>query len=403
MTIDGFGPIPVRAPESVAELGDLIRAQVAAGDAVYPVGGGTKLNLGLVPSKPGVAVSTLRLDKLIDYPARDMTVTVQAGIRVVELQKVLAAEGQWLPVDVPSPETATLGGAVATNVSGPRRFGQGTLRDYIIGISFVSDEGLEIAGGGRVVKNVAGYDLMKLHCGALGTLGVLTRLTLKVKPKLEASALVAFGVGAAAIGPTLDRLHASKSRPVAVELLNRRAAILSGLKLPESDPWVIVCGFEEKAVTVDWQVKELKDELASAPVRDVTDLRDPAAWAALTALQSGTDSGVSLKANVLPSAVAAFATAVPPEAAVHAHASNGIVFVHLPEVDGTAERAANVIAGLSKLTSAGNANLIVTRCPSGWKAGLRVWGRDVGDRGVMRTVKRTLDPTDVFNPGRLWG
>jgi glycolate oxidase FAD binding subunit len=405
ISIDGFGPLPVRAPESVAELGEIVRAQVAAGHGVYPVGGGTKLHLGLVPSTPGVAVSTRKLNAVIDYPARDMTVTVQAGIRVADLQTALAAEGQWLPVDVPLPGEATLGGAVAANTSGPRRLGQGTLRDSVIGIGFVSDEGVEVKGGGRVVKNVAGYDLMKLHTGALGTLGVLTHLTLKVKPRPEASMLVAFGVGSAAVGPTLDRLHASQSRPVAVELLNREAAARTGMKLPDTDPWVILCGFEEKAVTVDWQVNELKSELASAPVRDVTEFRDAAVWAALTDLQTGTDSGVSLKANVPPSGVGAFvaaAVAAHPEAVVHAHAGSGIVFVHLPAED-TPDRAANVVAGLSKWTATGNANLIVTACPSAWKGSLPVWGRDAGDRVVMRTVKRTLDPADAFNPGRLWG
>src|SRR6185436_13958600 len=112
---------------------------------------------------------------------------------------------------------ATLGGAVAVNSSGPRRLGYGTLRDYVIGISFVTDEGVEVKAGGRVVKNVAGYDLMKLQIGAVGTLGILSQLTLKVKPKPEASAAVVFGCDTPALGAVLDALHASKSRPAIVE------------------------------------------------------------------------------------------------------------------------------------------------------------------------------------------
>ena len=114
------------------------------------------------------------LNRVIDYPARDMTITVQAGITIAELQTLLAAENQRLPVDVPHADRATLGGALAVNVSGPRRYGFGTLRDYVIGISTVNDEGQEVKAGGRVVKNVAGYDLCKLHIGALGTLGIIT-------------------------------------------------------------------------------------------------------------------------------------------------------------------------------------------------------------------------------------
>src|SRR5207253_9213768 len=125
------------------------------------------------------------LAEVIDYPARDMTITVQAGITLARLQALLATEKQRLPVDVPHPDRATLGGALATNASGPRRLGFGTLRDYVIGMTVVNDEGQEVKAGGRVVKNVAGYDLCKLHVGALGTLGVISQATLKLRPRPE--------------------------------------------------------------------------------------------------------------------------------------------------------------------------------------------------------------------------
>src|SRR5262249_26310897 len=152
--IDGFGPLPVAQPSSVAELGDLVRRAAAEGQAIYPLGGRTMLDLGLPPTRPGLAIDLRRFDAVIDYPARDMTVTVQAGLTVAKLQALLAAENQRLPIDVPHAEQATLGGALAANVSGPRRYGFGTLRDYVIGISVVNDEGQEVKAGGRVVKNV---------------------------------------------------------------------------------------------------------------------------------------------------------------------------------------------------------------------------------------------------------
>src|SRR5262249_5991127 len=133
--IDDFGPLPVARPASVPELGDLVRRAAATGEALYPVGGRTALGLGLPPSHPGTALDLTALDAVIDYPARDMTATVQAGIRLPELQRLLASENQRLPVDVPRPERATLGGALAVNASGPRRCGWGTLRDYVLGIS----------------------------------------------------------------------------------------------------------------------------------------------------------------------------------------------------------------------------------------------------------------------------
>lgn len=392
LSIDGFGPLPVRRPASAAELGDLVREAVATARGVYPVGGRTHLGLGLPPAKPGVAVDTTGLAAVIDYPARDMTVTVGAGVTVGTLRDALAAENQWLPVDVPEPDAATIGGAIATNASGPRRYGYGTLRDYVIGVSFVTDEGVEVKGGGRVVKNVAGYDLMKLHTGALGTLGVVTQVTLKVKPRPEESAAVVFGCGEANVGPLLDLLHASKSRPAVAELFNAAAWRAAGGNPPVSGDWVIAAGFEEKRVTVGWQVATLLAELKTTTARDVSEVRgDDAAriWSAATALQTRSGAAFTWKATLRPSGTAGLATAVGagPGVLICAEALNGIVWVHadapltLPESD---------------------AQWTVRRCPPEWKARLPVWGRPRGDWELMRQVKRTLDPNNVFNPGRLF-
>lgn len=388
LLIDGFGPLPVRQPANVTEVCERVREARSVGQGVYPVGGRTTLDLGNVPTKPGVAIDTRRLNAVVEHAARDMTITAQAGITLAELAKVLAAENQWLPIDVPNPEQATLGGAIAANLSGPRRLGHGTFRDYILGINFVTDDGVEVKGGGRVVKNVAGYDLMKLHTGALGTLGMITQVTLKVKPKPEATAVVAFGVSGAALGPTLDRIHSSAARPMAVEVSR------------SGDGWLLACGFEEKMATVDWQVETLTKELTGAPVRGMTMTRDGAV-SDLTAVALA-DPHVTLKVNTSPSNVAAVlagATAAHPDAAVSAHAGNGIVYVHLPTELGV-ERISSTVAELTRLTSA-NGNVTVRRCPPEWKKVLPVWGKDRGDRELMRAVKRTLDPNDVFNPGRL--
>lgn len=391
LLIDGFGPLPVRRSQSVAEVCELVREARAVGQAVYPVGGRTTLDLGNVPTKPGIAIDTRGLNAVIEHAARDMTITVQAGITLAELAKVLASENQWLPIDVPKPETATLGGAVAANISGPRRLGHGTFRDYILGINFVSDDGVEVKGGGRVVKNVAGYDLMKLHTGALGTLGVITQLTLKVKPKPEASAVVTFGVRGAALGPTLDRLHASESRPMAVEVTNGAG-----------EPWQVVCGFEEKTATVNWQVETLKKELATAPVQGLSVLPGLEAVGWFSNAQVGRDEHVTLKVNSTPNgtaAVAVVAVELHSQAVVHASAGSGVVWVHLPTELGV-DRISSAIAELVKLTTH-NGNVTVRWCPPEWKKVLPVWGKDRGDRELMRTIKRTLDPDDVFNPGRL--
>jgi glycolate oxidase FAD binding subunit len=268
LSIDDSGPISLILPRSVREVLETVPKASADNQAIFPVGGRTMLHLGLPPARKGIGVDLRNLNHLIDYPARDMTITVQAGITLAKLQAILAAENQRLPVDVPLAEQATLGGAMATNMSGPRRFGFGTLRDYVIGISVVNDEGQEVKAGGRVVKNVAGYDLCKLYIGSLGTLGIITQVTLKVKPRPEEQALAVLECPPETVKPVLNQLHASQTRPVCIDLINQTAAVAINKRsvglLPEKAPWMIIVGFEENSQAVAWQMQRLIREQQSA-------------------------------------------------------------------------------------------------------------------------------------------
>jgi glycolate oxidase FAD binding subunit len=402
LSFDGTTPIPVIAPASAADLGDLVRRATGAGTALYPVGGGTMLDLGLAPLKPGVAVDLRGLDRVIDYPARDMTITVQAGITIGKLQAILRAERQQLSVDVPLPERATLGGAIAANASGPRRYGLGTLRDYVIGISVVNDEGNEIKAGGRVVKNVAGYDLMKLYTGSLGTLGIITQATLKLKPLPESSRLLVLSATLSDIARVLDQFQTSKTRPVCLDLLDPSAGRVLGLG---GDRWSLVVGFEDNFKAVTWQVQQFRQELPAElrpALREVPDDGTEALWSALRDFALWPEAEVSFKANLLPSATPEFcrrAATASPAPLLQARAGNGIVLGHLRGL--TAEQARTLLEPLLAFAAEAKGNLIVTRCPPAWKSALPVWGRPTGDRALMRAVKAKLDPGNVFNPGRF--
>jgi glycolate oxidase FAD binding subunit len=410
LLIDDFGPLPTATPSGVAELGELIREAQSLSQGLYPYGGGVFSEVGYTPSKPGKIVDMAGFNQVIDYPARDMTITLQAGCSIQQMQQILAKEGQELPVDLPFPEKLSIGAALALNLSGPRRLFRGTLRDYLIGVHQMTDEGQEVKGGGRVVKNVAGYDLMKLQIGALGTLGIITQVTLKVIPKAEERAALAFGLNAAAIGPTLDRLQASAARPVFVELLNSSAARIvaaqAGVKLPEFDPWVLVVGFEEKAKTVEWQLSTLKDELKAAPSRELIELRGSAVGTLLVTLtnfQAQSAAKYIWKANLLPSRVAEFVAMVAnePTLLVHAQALNGIVWLQSAgeEYDPT---SGSRLVDLDQASLQAGGNLVVRRCPIAMKKGLRLWGRTSGETELMKLVKQTLDPNDLFNSGRFF-
>jgi glycolate oxidase FAD binding subunit len=392
--------LPAQRPGSAAEVGDLIR-QAAAGDqAVYPAGGMTQWQLGLPPSKPGFLLDTRGLDQIIDYPARDMTVTVQAGMRVAALQKILAAEKQRLPVDVPQAERATLGGSVAANVSGPRRLGHGTLRDYVIGISAVNDQGHEIKAGGRVVKNVAGYDLCKLFVGSLGTLGVITQLTFKLRPMAEECGLFGMACRAEELETALAQVHASRTRPVCVEVLSPAAGRVAR-RLGERWPaaWTILVGYEDNAEALKWQVQQFVQEIGGR--FDVCGLlghcADPL-WSELVELTATGQPWLSFKAGVRPSAVAAFccqAEQTLENVLLQAHAASGIVVGQVAE-----EISQEPVSRLRELVTAADGHLVVTHCPGALKTAEFVWGRPRSEIAVMKAIKDQLDPRRLFNPGR---
>lgn len=394
----------VDRPGTVDEARAAVLERAGRGEAVYPQGGRTALDYGGVPRTAGAILDTRGLGRVIDYPAADMTVTVEAGLTIGALAAVLDAEGQRLCVDAPRPGLATLGGVFATNTSGPRRFGAGRPRDQLIGVGFVTADGALVKGGGRVVKNVAGYDFPKLLTGSLGTLGVIVHLTLKVRPKPEASALVWAGVkDPARIGPALDRLNTSATRPMAVEVLNPPAAREVGGTVGDGQSWAIVVGFEDNAAAVAWQVGRLADEFIGFELTTAEGAEAARLWAALNEFPAAEHGPVSVLANLPPSAVAPFMGSLDPGRwASQAHAGNGIVRVHSlvdvgldgfgPEVDRL--RAAAVRVG---------GNLVLTRCPPDWHARLRVWGEPRPDWIAAGRVKHALDPLGVMNPGRFVG
>ncbi len=308
-------------------------------------------------------------------------------------------------MEAPFPDQATLGGIFATNTSGPRRFGAGRPRDQIIGVSFVTSEGVVVKGGGRVVKNVAGYDLPKLLTGSLGTLGIITQLTVKVRPIPEKSAIawVPFqGVGQAS--DALERLNVSDTRPIAIELLNKPAAraITENRGLPLAEA-ILAIGFEESAGTVAWQLDRLKNELKNAAFRIVDEAQTAALWSKLIEFQSQAMGSLSFVANVRPSSVLSFVASLDPSIwAVQAHAGNGIVRAHALG-EWPLGQAADQIERLRRAATADGGNLILSRCPSQWKPQIGVWGEPRPDWLISERVKAALDPHHAMNPGRFVG
>jgi glycolate oxidase FAD binding subunit len=402
-------------PTTQTELSRFV-AENAVGDrrTLCAVGGRTALHYGYFSTEPDAVVGMSGLSRVVDYPARDMTITVEAGMRMDELQATLAAERQRLPIDVAQAGRATLGGALATNTSGPRRFGHGTFRDYVIGISAVDAHGRAFKAGGRVVKNVAGYDICKLLVGSRGTLAIVTQVTLKLRPLAETSALLWLSFPTfEEIERCLNRLLTSEARPVAIEVLNQAAAKLiaasSRCELPMDAP-VLCLGVEGLQREVDWQIETLLRETAQFKVMADQRVSEPEAtglWQALTEFQTGADDPLTFQANIRPSQCMAFAEcATRLNVTVQVHAGNGLVIGQLPEEAATIDQTTSILNELRQSARScagdfGSGNIVVLHCDPEWKSVMPMCGDPERSWPLMRQLKRQLDPHGLLNPGRF--
>ncbi len=396
-------------PADQAALAAMVADAHASGTPVYPIGGGTSLNYGLPAARPGIALSLSGVNRVIDYPARDMTITVEAGITMDQLATTLASERQWLPIDAPQSGSATLGGVMATAWSGARRYGYGTMRDYVIGMSAVDGRGDAFKAGGRMVKNVAGYDFCKLLTGSLGTLGVLTQITLKIKPQPESSAFLVCDLHDMRAA---DRLAAaivnSSTTPSAVEVLigpQWRDGTPLGL-LTAGAVGRLAVGLDGTATEVDWMLTQLAAEWESmgfAAARSLVGQQAVELWKSLCEFSAPADAPLVIKASVVPSRavqVAETVLSIDPQASLQIHAGNGIVLARFSKFDaGDVSRA--LIGRLQPLAQQSGGSCVVLSSMLSGLTRQAVWGGTVAAGPWMAKVKQQFDPNNILNPGRF--
>ncbi len=389
------------APAAAADVAEAVRDAAGRPTPVYPIGGGTAMSYGRRPAEPGLGLSTAALNRIIDHAADDMTITLEAGVTVAQLAEQLAGRRQRLPIDVPLSSRATIGGVVATNTSGPRRFAHGTLRDYVIGIRAVDGEGNAFGGGGRVVKNAAGYDLCKMLIGSLGTLGIVTQVTLMVRPVPETTALVACDVPElAAAERLLAALIHTKTLPVAVELLAGPDRGTGGVLAPIREPNIarLIVGFEGAVDEVDWMIgqvcKEWEEEGIGAPIVVPGDAAG-AVWDRLT------EAPADVQVHVRPGAAVETIErllAFDPGCSIHARAGDGVIRATFsPQAPLTASSCGELRSVATPL----GGTLVVLSPPEGVELSAGdIWGPPGGGSVVMRALKERFDPQGILNRGR---
>lgn len=362
--------------------------------AVLPCGSGSKLDWGGLVKGVKIAVSTARLNRLVEHAVGDLTVTAEAGMKFADLQQILAAAGQFLPIDPAYPQEATLGGIVATADAGSLRHRYRGVRDLLLGITFVRSDGKIAVAGGRVVKNVAGYDLMKLFTGAYGTLGVISQVTFRVYPLPESSGTVVLTGEINALSQTAQILLSSALTPSAVDLLSPELVAKLGLGKGTG----LIVRFQSIAESVKQQSARLLEVAEKLGLQGTSccENDEHQLWQRLpeTMWDSGTKSAIICKIGIRPSeAVTAINTLPVQDAWIHAGSGLGVLRFETA----TAQTLLQVRRGCE----AKGGFLTVLAAPTDIKQQLDVWGYTGSAIDLMRRIKQQFDPENLLSPHRF--
>ena len=393
--VDGATPSFVVEPGSIEEISELMKLANEEGLAAAPRGGGTKMSLGNPPRDLDLIVSTVRMNEVIEHVPGDQVVRVQAGLKLQDLQEQLARSDQMLGIDPPErDDAATIGGIVAANSSGPRRYRYGTIRDLIIGITVVLPDGTVAKAGGKVVKNVAGYDLSKLFTGSLGTLGVIATCNFRLHPLPETGRTVAVEVGdTLSAGQAAQEITHAQLFPSAVELhwsedQKHLTVLIEG----------IPPGVEAQAETASYLLSSFGE------VRTLSD--EEAALGPLDSPGAGDEVAIKISAppaeltGVLDSVLGATERrGITPR--ITGHAGTGVTYVALAGGDGDAQ--AQAVEELREIWVRRGGSVVVRHAPLSIKKRLDAWGPAGDYLGLTRRVKEKFDPRGVLNPGRFVG
>jgi len=391
--VAGVPPKLVVEPGTERELAEILRLSNEAGLAVIPRGGGTKLGWGNSPTRAGLILSTARLKEVIEHAWADLTVSVEAGCTFHKLQETLTQHGQRLALDPLWPRKATIGGVLSTNDSGALRLRFGALRDLIIGVTIALPDGTLASSGGKVVKNVAGYDLPKLVTGGLGTLGVITRAVFRLHPLPRNTR--SFSISTAD-GVAMQQfvLAVQNSKLAHTSLQSHFSSDAS----PVSD--ILFEGTEAGLAAQEVQLRKLS---ALASFSEASTAR----WTAREELWAFSDSaGTAMaKISILPANLARTMELVKRAASEHQLRWKSLVYatgLGWLRLEGDAGSLFGALQGLRGELQGQGGSLIALHRPEKMPA-FDAWGNAGDALPLMKAVKQQLDPKSTLNPGRFVG
>jgi glycolate oxidase FAD binding subunit len=428
LAVDDVAPSAVARPPSPAEVVEIVRFAKSEKLALIPCGRRTKLGIGMPPARYDIALDMTGLNQIAYYDPGDLTLSVDAGMNLTELADALAKHKQFIPLAVPFFDECTVGGTIASNIGSSLRTGYGSARDFLLGAEFVNGAGTFTKSGGRVVKNVTGYDLHKLLIGSLGTLGAITRLNFRTFPLPEGYGhLVSTFSSVDSIVRFQTMVSKSPLTPSSFEILGPEAAhaVAAGFKehrdsaLPSwfiHGAWHVYVRFEG-AETV---LRRYSSELVHCAQRcgasnyhllgesDQKSLRvglrerikllsrsGPTA----TIFKINTVPGFSADVSMLDALAARFST----PCCIFANSSGPLYFALQPDHlnDKTIGSLAHIASGVFEYAAVRNGSASILFCPTPLKRAVNIWGPARSDAALMRRVKSAFDPENVFAPGRF--
>lgn len=412
-TVDGLIPRLVVLPGTPEEVAQVVALTNQQNLTIMARGSGSRMNLGSIPESIDVLIETRRLKRLLEHEAPDLTCQVEAGSTLAALQQQLAATGQRLAIDPPNAQQTTIGGLLASNASGPKRLRYGTARDLVIGLRVVQASGEMTHSGGRVVKNVAGYDLNKLYIGSLGTLGIIVEANFKLHPlpKAEQTLLLTFTNAVDAMHTVIDLLG-SQLAPAALELIDSGAANdlndFAGFHMP-CDGYTLAVNFEGSGPAISRQIDETRLLARTHNALLGDELRGPDQTRFWEAVREHTQGTVTCKVAILVSQVAPYFAQIEQvcrrndlEVATIVHAGNGILYIELRPGDAT-ERVVKAITELRMHAQEAQGSLVVECCPADLKRRISVWGEPSNNFRMMQRLKQQFDAKGTFVKGRFVG
>lgn len=392
--------VPATVTPTLAEIPELVRS----GKKLLIAGSGSKLGWGGLVQHPDLVVRTTQLDRLIDHAVGDLTVTVEAGISFQQLQAQLATANQFLPLDPLFPNQASIGGIISTADTGSLRQRYGGVRDLLLGFSWVRPDGEVAKAGGRVVKNVAGYDLMKLFTGAYGTLGIIQQVSLRVYPLPPASGSVWITGAESALAQLVAKLGAMSLTPTSLDLLTASLAAKSQLgdsfAGTKGDRMGLLARFQTIPESITVQSNQLIQTARELGLDAelLTEEQESQVWQSLRSLVM--DCPVTAKIGLRPTATVDFLqsfSATDPARLGLIHVGSGIGLVGL-----TANTRSTELLALRQQCEAAGGYLSVLTAPNQTKQQMEVWGYQGAAVAVMKKLREQFDRDAIFNPGKFF-